>query len=315
VFSITRQCLQVDLLPRMRIVQSSAESAGQVYVPFVNWTLCVLTIALAIGFGSSDALAGAYGVGVSITMLIDSVLMIVLLVATHRRGWRWAVAALGAIVLLEALFVAGNLQKLAAGGWFPLAFGLLVFWLLNTWREGRESMRRLTQREDCPLQEFRQLVDRLQPTVIGGTAVFLSSNPDDLPRTLVRNLRANRVLHTLTIVMTVDVAPVPHVLVGSRCRITELMPGLVRVQSRVGFMDPIDVPQMMREVQKVYREIVPPEVRYVIGRDDITTTGRSRMSVLQKAVFAFMSRNAEFAGSHLGIPANMILESGAQVEL
>jgi KUP system potassium uptake protein len=176
-------------------------------------------------------------------------------------------------------------------------------------------MRRLTQREDCPLQEFRQLVDRLQPTVIGGTAVFLSSNPDDLPRTLVRNLRANRVLHTLTIVMTVDVAPVPHVLVGSRCRITELMPGLVRVQSRVGFMDPIDVPQMMREVQKVYREIVPPEVRYVIGRDDIVTTGRSRMSVLQKAVFAFMSRNAEFAGSHLGIPANMILESGAQVEL
>ena len=315
VFSITRQCLQVDLLPRMRVVQSSAEAAGQVYVPFVNWTLCVLTIALAIGFGSSDALAGAYGVGVSITMLIDSVLMIALLAATRRAGWRWMVPVLGVIMLLEVMFVTGNLQKIPSGGWFPLVFGLIVLWLLQTWREGRESLHRLTQREDCPLPEFRQLVERLQPTVIGGTAVYLSSNPADLPRTLVRNLRTNRVMHALTIVMTVDVAPVPHVLVGSRCRITELMPGLVRVQSRVGFMDPIDVPQMMREVQKVYREIVPPEVRYVIGRDDITTTGRSRMSAPQKAVFAFMSRNAEFAGGHLGIPAHMILESGAQVEL
>jgi len=238
-----------------------------------------------------------------------------LLLATRRGGWRWMVAALGGIMLLEALFVAGNLQKIAAGGWFPLVFGLLVFWLLQTWREGRESLHRLTQREDCPLPEFRQLIERVQPTVIDGTAVFLSSNPDDLPRTLVRNLRTNRVMHALTIVMTVEVAPVPHVLVGSRCRITELMPGLVRVQSRVGFMDPIDVPQMLREVQKVYREIVPPEVRYVIGRDDIVTTGRSRMSAPQKAVFAFMSRNAEFAGGHLGIPAHMIIESGAQVEL
>ncbi len=315
VFSIARQCQQLGFLPRMRIVHSSEEAIGQVYVPFVNWALCLMTLLLVVAFGSSDRLAGAYGVGVSITMALDTLLMLVLLAATQRQLHGLQMGLMIGVLALEALYILGNLQKLGDGGWVPLALGSTLFFLMQTWRSGRDVVASRTAREDLRPAEFVALVDRLQPTVVDRTVVFLSGNAELMPRTLVRNLQTNRVLHAQTIVMTLHTASVPRVDFGSRVRLHELRPGLYRVVATIGFMDRPDIPALLREAQRRHKELELRGAAYVIGRDDVVTTGRSDFTRLQKALFAFMSRNAEFAGDHFGIPAEQILESGGQVAI
>jgi len=315
VFSIARQCQQLGFLPRMRIVHSSEEAIGQVYVPFVNWALCLMTLLLVVAFGSSDRLAGAYGVGVSITMALDTLLMLVLLAATQRQLRGLQMGLMIGVLALEALYILGNLQKIGDGGWVPLALGSTLFFLMQTWRSGRDVVASRTAREDLRPAEFVALVDRLQPTVVDRTVVFLSGNAELMPRTLVRNLQTNRVLHAQTIVMTLHTASVPRVDFGSRVRLHELRPGLYRVVATIGFMDRPDIPALLREAQRRHKELELRGAAYVIGRDDVVTTGRSDFTRLQKALFAFMSRNAEFAGDHFGIPAEQILESGGQVAI
>ena len=315
VFSITRQCQQLGYLPRMQVVHSSEEAIGQVYVPFVNWVLCALTLILVVSFGSSEALAGAYGVGVSITMVLDSLLMLSLLVATQRRFRELQIGLIGAVLVVELLYVAGNLQKLDSGGWVPLVMGASLFLLMRTWQQGREAVSARTAREDYRQAEFLALLERLNPTVVDRTVVFMSGNPELVPRTLVRNLQTNNVLHSQTILLTVRTAPVPHVDTGSRVRVQELHPGLYRVVCTVGFMDRPDVPALLREAQRRSKELELKHAMYVLGRDDVVTTGRSPLTRPQKAVFAFMSRNAEFAGNHFGISADHIVESGSQVAI
>ncbi len=315
VFSIARQCQHLGYLPRMRVVHSSEHSIGQVYVPFINWMLCLLTLLLVLGFGSSESLAGAYGVGVSITMALDSVLMIALLQTTapKRRGLQ--LILIGSVLLLELFFIAGNAQKLAAGGWVPIVFGSTVLLLMLTWRTGREAVSARTSREDYTATQFNALIERLRPAVVEKTVVFLASDPDLVPRTLVRNLQVNRVLHSQTLIMTVTTAAVPRVALGSRTRVQEIMPGVYRIVCTVGFMDRIDVPALLQESRRLFKEIDLKGVVYVLGRDDVVTSGRTTMTGLQKALFAFMSRNAEFAGNHLGIAADRIVESGGQVAI
>jgi KUP system potassium uptake protein len=315
VFSITRQCQHLGYLPRMRVVHSSEHSIGQVYVPFINWMLCLLTLLLVLGFGSSGALAGAYGVGVSITMTLDSVLMLALLGATAPRNRNLQILLIGMVLLLELFFVLGNSQKLADGGWVPILFGSAVLMLMLTWRAGREAVAARTSREDYTSAQFKALVERVQPAVVDKTVVFLASDPDLIPRTLVRNLQVNRVLHSQTLVMTVTTANVPRIALGSRTRVQEIMPGIYRIVCTVGFMDRIDVPALLQESRRLFKEIELKGVVYVLGRDDVVTSGRTGMSGLQKALFAFMSRNAEFAGNHLGIAADRIVESGGQVAI
>ncbi len=315
VFSITRQCQQLGYLPRMQVVHSSEEAIGQVYVPFVNWTLCVLTLLLVVSFGSSEALAGAYGVGVSITMVFDSVLMLSLLATTRRRFRELQLGLIGLVMCLELLYVAGNLLKLGSGGWVPLVMGGALFLLMRTWQRGRDAVAARTAREDFRPAEFVALLERLQPAVVERTVVFMSGDPELVPRTLIRNVQTNGVLHSQTILLTVRTAPVPHVDTGSRARVQELRPGLYRVVCMVGFMDRPDVPALLREAQRRCKELELKHAVYVLGRDEVVTTGRSPLGRLQKAVFAFMSRNAEFAGNHFGISADHIIESGSQVAI
>ena len=315
VFSIARQCQQLGYLPRMRVVHSSEEAIGQVYVPFVNWMLCLMTLVLVVWFGSSDRLAGAYGVGVSVTMALDTLLMLTLLATTRRQLRGLQMGLMAGVLALEALYILGNLQKLGDGGWVPLALGSTLLFLMQTWRTGRGIVASRTAREDLRPAEFAGLIDRLQPAVVERTVVFLSGNAELMPRTLVRNLQTNRVLHSQTIVMTLHTASVPRVDFGSRVRLHELRPGLYRVVATIGFMDRPDVPALLREAQRRHKELELRGAVYVVGRDDVVTSGRSDFTRLQKALFAFMSRNAEFAGDHFGIPAEQILESGGQVAI
>jgi KUP system potassium uptake protein len=315
VFSITRQCQQLGLLPRMRIVHSSEQAIGQVYVPFINWVLCLTTLMLVVGFGSSSSLAGAYGVGVSVTMALDSILMLALLwSATHRYSWV-LMTVVCLVLLIETGFIAGNLLKLADGGWVPLALGLLLFFVMATWRQGRSALAAKARRDDFTIPEFQRLIEQVQPATVEQTAVYLAIDPTLVPRTLVRNVQLNRVLHAQTVLLTVQTAASPRVLAGSRTRVQELLPGVYRIVCTVGFMDHVDVPTLMQEARRHFKDLELKGAVYVVGRDDIITSRRPGMTRIQKSLFAFMSRNAEFAGRHFGIPAERVLESGRQVEI
>ena len=177
VFSIARQCQQLGLLPRMRVVHSSEHAIGQVYVPSINWLLCVMTLTLVIGFRSSEALAGAYGVGVSITMALDCILMLIFLFSISARNRALQIAVIGFVLLIETIFIAGNLLKLPDGGWVPLALGLSLLTIMQTWRHGRETLVARTQREDFTLNDFKNLVDRINPATIDKTVVFYRATP------------------------------------------------------------------------------------------------------------------------------------------
>jgi len=315
VFSIARQCQQLGLLPRMRVVHSSEHAIGQVYVPSINWLLCIMTLTLVIGFRSSEALAGAYGVGVSITMALDSILMLIFIFSISTRNRALQIVAISFVLLIEVGFIAGNLLKLTDGGWVPLVLGLSLLTIMQTWRQGREVLVSRTQREDFTLSEFRSLIDRIKPMTIDKTVVFLSSDATRIPRTLVRNIQVNQIRHSQTILLTIVTANVPRVLAGSRARVEEILPGVYRVVCNVGFMEQIDVPALMQEARRHFKELDLRGANYMLSRDDIVTSSRPGMTRIQKALFAFMSRNSEFAGSHFGIPAERIIESGRQVEI
>jgi KUP system potassium uptake protein len=315
VFSIARQCQLLGYLPRMRIVQSSADSIGQVYLPFVNAMLCLSTLLLVLGFGTADNLSGAYGVGISITMVIDTILMLSLLSVAPMRWRRSQIAALAIVLLVELLFVAGNLPKLPSGGWFPLLFGGTLLAIMLTWQTGRKAVARRTAREELTTAQFKALLEKHQPQLVDKTVIFLSSKADLIPRTLVRNIRTNGILHQQTIVMTVQVAAVPRVALGARTRVTEVLPHVFRVVARVGFMDQLDVPVLLREAQRLRKDLNTKHAVYVIGHDAVVTAGSSSLLRLQKLLFAFMSRNEALAGNHFGIAAHSIVESGGQVEI
>jgi KUP system potassium uptake protein len=315
VFSICRQCQLLGYLPRMRIVHSSESSIGQVYLPSVNWALCICTLILVAGFQSSDALAGAYGIGVSITMVIDSVLMLSLL-WTMRKGVNVAqMVVLGLVLIIELLFVLGNSAKITSGGWFPLIFGLALLTAMRTWQRGRSELAKRTSREDYTPHKFQELLESTRPVTVPRTAVFLSSDRTLLPRTLVRNVKYNGVIHAQTVVLNLQTAPVPRVLRGSTTRSEMLMPGLYRIWAQVGFMETPDVPKLLRDAQRTWKDLDLHDVTYFLGRDDIVLTNQGNLPLWRKRLFAFMSRNSAFAGTHFGLEASKVVESGAQVEL
>ena len=315
VFSICRQCQLLGYLPRMRIVHSSESSIGQVYLPSVNWALCICTLILVAGFQSSDALAGAYGIGVSITMVIDSVLMLSLL-WTMRKGVNVAqMVVLGLVLIIELLFVLGNSAKITSGGWFPLIFGLALLTAMRTWQRGRSELAKRTSREDYTPHTFQELLESTRPVTVPRTAVFLSSDRTLLPRTLVRNVKYNGVIHAQTVVLNLQTAPVPRVLRGSTTRSEMLMPGLYRIWAQVGFMETPDVPKLLRDAQRTWKDLDLHDVTYFLGRDDIVLTNQGNLPLWRKRLFAFMSRNSAFAGTHFGLESSKVVESGAQVEL
>ena len=233
VFTITQQCQQLGYIPRVRVLHSSASLIGQVYVPAVNWLSCVATIALAIGFGSSARITHAYGVGVSCTMLIDTILIFLLLWGATRHRDRLQLFIVCGLLALDAAFVVSNMDKVPTGGWFPLAFGFAVFGVMKTWQRGRLIVVDKMRREERPVTAFLEMLEREPPVRVEGVAVFPTSNTTGIPRTLVRNLKMNGVLHEHTIIFSLVTERVPRVSEGGRVKVQTLAPGLYRVIARM----------------------------------------------------------------------------------
>jgi KUP system potassium uptake protein len=315
VFAIAYQCQQLGYLPPLRTRHSSEEAIGQVYVPVVNWLICGATLALTIGFGSSSSIANAYGVGVSCTMVIDTLLIVLLLIGRDTRRTKFEIGVLGILLLLDLAFVLSNLGKVPTGGWFPLLFGLMVFGVMRTWQNGRESVSEKMRREERSVESFLTRIARHPPLKTPGVAVFLTSNPEGIPRTLVRNLKMNGVMHEFTIIFTRQTQRIPRVMRGKQIVVKSLAPGLYRVTANVGFMEVPTVPKLLKDAERVGLPVHTDNAAYFLARDDIIVRSPRGMARWRKRFFVFLARNAEYAAARFGIPPTRIMEVGGQVEI
>jgi KUP system potassium uptake protein len=314
-FSLTRQAIQLDYCPRMDISFTSEQTMGQIYIPFVNWFLYVAVVLLVLLFQSSSNLASAYGLAVTATMLIDSILFLVV----ARGVWRWPVAtvtALGVILIpADAAFLTATSLKIMDGGWFPLLIGLGVYLLFSTWRRGRERL--ALQRRDDSI-ELEPILDALVadiPQRVPGTAVFFTGSPNVMPRSMLHNLKHNKVLHERVLLLTIRVLDVPHVPKEHRVSLEPMRHGFYRLTVKFGFKDNTNMPRVMRRCERLGLELDPMNTSYFLSRESIVTDRSGPMALWQQRLFAFMSRLATSSYRILNIPTNQVLELGAQVKL
>jgi KUP system potassium uptake protein len=314
-FSVTRQAIQLGYLPRMEVVHTSRETMGQIYLPWLNRVLLVLTVAVVIGFHSSTNLAAAYGIAVIGTMTIDSVL--VMIVARRIWSWkRWHVAALGGLFLIVDLaFLGANLEKVEHGGWFPLVLGFVVFTVMTTWRRGRELVIRELKQAGLALKPFIESIAEHPPLRVPGQAVFLTAQPDAVPHALLHNLKHNKVLHEQNVVLTVEWLETPTAEPEERIELVGLGHEFHQLTLRYGFAEDPDVPDMLAKCEKVGLVFDMMDTTFFLSRESIVATDNRGMPKWRDKLFAFMQRNALPATAFFQIPGNRLIELGTQVEI
>ncbi|HET6806141.1 MAG TPA: potassium transporter Kup [Frateuria sp.] len=315
-FSMTREAIQLGYMPRMRVVHTSEEMSGQVYVPFVNRMLLVLIAAAVVGFRSSDNLGSAYGVAVTGTMVITTLLA--LIVARYQWRWSWwAVCVTGAGLLVVDLgFFSANIVKIESGGWFPLALGLAVFMVLTTWRRGRRLLLRGIQLDGLELEPFiASLAEHPVPRV-PGTAVFMTANNTLVPHALLHNLKHNKVLHQRNVLLTVQTLDAPRAEPEEQLELTRLEDGFARLVLRVGFAEDPDVPRLLARCNRLGEHFDLMDTTFFLSRETVVATpDRPGMALWRENLFVFLARNAMPATAFFGIPGNRLIELGAQVEI
>jgi len=314
-FSLTQQAVQLGLFPRVRIIHTSSDMQGQIYIPFVNYALMLACIGVVVGFKESSSLAGAYGIAVTGTMIITSLLFF--LVLMHYRRWPlWKVIPLvGIFIAFDVAFFVGNTFKIIDGGWFPLFVAAIVALVMTTWKKGREELYRNLTDARLPIESFLADLPRSHIPRVSGTAVFMTLSPLGTPRTLLHNVKHNHVLHEQVVFLSIMAKDAPIVPAGERIKIQDLGQGFYRVEAFYGFMQKPNVPQIMKIVAQYGLITDPMTTTFYLGRETLMTSGKSKMMRWRKSLFAVMSRNAGNPTSYFGIPANRVVELGAQVEL
>jgi KUP system potassium uptake protein len=315
VFSVTRQAINLGYLPRLRVLHSSEDEIGQVYVPALNWLLFTGCVMLTVGFGSNSALAGAYGIAVSSTMLIDAVMVILLLRFTRTARHHAMITILSLVVALNVLFVTSNSLKFPDGGWLPITVAILVFVLMSTWSVGRRTLSWLVAREQTPLRDFLAALEKNPPKNVPGTAVYMVSDASGVPRALSQNIRFNHVIHERNILLSFLHPDVPRVRADERIEVQNVAQGIQRVIARYGFMETPNVIAALRAAEDRGVVFKPEETTYVLGHENPVITHASGMPVWRKRLFAIMSRNSQMAATHYGVPSHRVFEVGSQVKL
>ena len=314
-FSLTQQAIQLGYCPRLDIDHTSHSEMGQVYVPQVNWALMVSTIVIVIGFGSSTALAAAYGIAVTLTMVITAILLQV--VATERWGWSPVVAyaVTGVFLTIDLAFFGANALKIAHGGWLPLVIGGLLFTLMTTWKTGRQIVAaRLTARA-LPMEDFLSHVAATRPARVPGTAVFMTAQPRGTPPALAHNLRYNKVLHDHVVTLMVVTQPVPHVPPHKQVAVRELGQGVFDVGVRYGFMEDPNVPEAIGRARALGLPLDEDDVTYFLGRETLIVSKTKGMAIWRERLFVLMARNAVRATTFFRLPPERVVELGVQVEI
>jgi KUP system potassium uptake protein len=314
-FSMTKQAIQLGFLPRMRIVHTSAKEAGQIYVPAVNAALLVAVIAAVLGFGSSTALGAAYGIAVTGTMLITTLLTFYVL----RYAWKFsllpALLATGFFFAIDLVFFSANLLKIVQGGWFPLVIGALIFIGMVTWARGRELLSASLRADAIELKPFLKSVLADPPMRAPGTAVFMNAVADLTPTALLHNLKHNNVLHELNLFVTVHTHDVPWVPFAGRAQARQLCKGCWEVTLNFGFKNDVDVPAALELLQGRGFELDPMTTSYFLSRATIVPTLGGGMAPWREKLYASMHRNASSAADFLNLPPNRVVELGTKVQI
>jgi KUP system potassium uptake protein len=316
-YSLTQQAIQLGFLPRMNIVHTAGEEIGQIYIPFVNWTLAAATLAAVIGFGSSDALAGAYGIAVSLLMAITT--LMATFVAIHWKHNPVLVYAVnGSLLITDLLFFASTSTKLFEGGWFPLLISFVIAFFMLTWRKGEEIMDKVRLEVREPSKEFVEHLNRDPPFRIPGTAVVLGRMAKGVPLALSHNTKCNRVLHETVLLVAVTTMEMPRVTDEDRAVVTPIAAGITRVELRFGFMEQPNVPRGLEiaAARGQIKQFDPARVIYYTGHETIIPSGRRLgLARWREALFAFMHHNAQRPGAYFNIPSTQIMEIGIEFEI
>jgi KUP system potassium uptake protein len=314
-FSLTQQAIQLGFSPRVHIIHTSAAVKGQIYIPGVNYALMIACLSLVLYFKESSRLAGAYGMAVTATMNITSLLLLIAAV----RIWRWplwkAVPPVALFLCFDASYFTANLFKFLDGGWIALVVAILVATVFSSWRKGREELRKQLYSGLLPLDAFLADLERHPLTRVRGTAVFMTISAEGTPPTLLHHVKHNHVLHEHVVLLTIKAADTPAVAEEDRLRIERRPAGFYRLAAWYGYMETPNVPNIMRLAACFGLPLEPTKTTYYLGRETLLTNGTSPMSSWRKALFVFMSRNAANPAGYFGIPPNRVVELGAQIRL
>ena len=314
-FSVARQAVQLGYLPRMRIIHTSESEAGQIYLPFINWTLCLAVLALVLGFQSSSNLAAAYGIAVTGTMMIDTLLVSFVIFL----AWRWhpalAVPLVGALLLVDLTFFAANLLKMLQGGWFPLIIALAVFITLTTWRRGRKLLLEELGKLTIPIDRFIASLQEEPLPRVSRTAVYLTSRPDCTPAALLHNLKHYEVLHARNVIVNVQNLEIPYLTDLERIEVRDLGQGFYRVLLRYGFMEQPDIPRALTLCEAQGLAFALPQTSFFLSREVVVPKLTPRMPVWRERLFVWMLRNALSATEFFRIPSNLVVELGTRVQI
>jgi len=315
-FSLTRQAVQLGYLPRVRIVHTSSEEIGQIYIPGLNWLLMLATIGLVFGFQSSDNLAAAYGVAVSTTMVITTVLAY--FVARDRLGWKAGAAFLVTVLFLvfDLAFLLANLVKVWSGGWFPLAVAVMVFTLMTTWRRGRRLLNVQLRRRLCGVEEFIADAEKDKPTRVPGTGVYMSMIPDVIPPALLNNFRHNHVLQEQVVLLTILTEDVPRVRDRERVKVERFPGGFFRIVIQFGFMENPDLIRTLRKIKAPGLTLDLSKATFFLGKETILPSEEHPgMALWREKLFSMMSNNSRSATAFFSLPPEQVMEIRGQVKI
>ncbi len=313
-FSVTRQAVQLGLLPRIHVIHTSARAQGQIYLPLVNWALLASVLLLILMFGTSSNLASAYGIAVTGTMFITTIMLAVL----ATRVWNWppvvVAAVVGLFLIIDGAYFASNLTKVADGGWFPLLIGLITFTLLTTWARGRALIHKRLTEGNLPLPVFIKSISGSVHRV-SGTAIYLTASPEGVPASLLHNLKHNQVLHEHVLLVTVAVQDEPVVDEANRGQVEELGCGMWRVILKFGFTENPDIPVALASIKDKIGPLPSGKTSYFISRQTVLPSKLPGMALWRERVFAWMVRNSATAMEFFNLPPNRVVELGSQVEI
>ncbi|HOY70620.1 MAG TPA: potassium transporter Kup [Methylotenera sp.] len=315
-YSITQQAIQLGFLPRMQILHTSASESGQIYIPAINWLLLVAVIITCISFQNSSAIAAAYGIAVTGTMLITTILTYFVL----RYNWKYplwlSLGATSMFILLDVMLLASCSVKFFKGGWFPVALAICMVMMMWTWKQGREILLKNMHENDPKLEDFvKSLHNNIKPRV-ERTAVFLCRNPETVPQALMHNLKHNQVLHQTNIILSVVFAEAPTVPLDARLEVNEIGAGFWKVVVHFGFMENPNIPKALAQLQLSQESTIDPfTTSYFASRETIVSGPGGKMAKWRDDLFGFMSRNAGSVVSYFNIPSNSVIELGARVNI
>ena len=315
-FSLTMQAVQLGFIPRVKILHTSSREFGQIYLPAVNWALMAGCIAIVIGFGTSSRLASAYGVAVTSTMVITTVLFYFV----ARERWNWGFIPTAALcatfLIIDLAFFGANIIKVLDGGWFPLGLAAIVFTVMVTWKKGRSILQRRVQEETQPLEEFLHGVEYRELKRVPGLAVFMNGNASRTPPSMLHNMEHNKVLHEQVLFVTVKTRPIPYVPEDEREILERLGNGFWRVKIYYGYMEDPNVPRELETLSRPGLILRRSDITYFLGRETIISTRKySGMARWRERLFALLSKNARSATAYFGIPPDRVVELGEQVEI